>query len=197
MSSKLIFATGNPHKVAEVRSVLGSVMEILTPEDAGLGTPDLPETSDTLEGNAREKAEALYALCHTDCFAEDTGLEVEALDGAPGTNTARYAGLTCTPEDNIAKLLSELVPHRNRRARFRAVVVLIRDGLAHCFDGSVQGTISDRPRGTGGFGYDPVFIPDGYTKTFAELPSDVKNGISHRVRAVRKMLEFLRREDQT
>lgn len=191
MHRRLIFATGNPHKIAEVRQIAGPQFDLLSPAEAGLGSPELPETSDTLQGNAIEKAAALYQLSASDCFSEDTGLEVAALGGAPGVYTARYAGPECTPEDNIRKLLDELSGHTNRKAQFRTVIALIIGGETVTFEGIVKGEIANAASGTGGFGYDPVFIPEGHTHTFAELPATIKNTLSHRARAIRKMLSFL------
>jgi XTP/dITP diphosphohydrolase len=191
MGPSLIFATSNRHKVVEVRQIAGPGLTILTPAESGLSILDFPETSETFEGNARQKAEALFEICQRNCFAEDTGLEVDALDGAPGIYTARYAGLHRSAEDNITKLLAALEGADNRAAQFRTVIVLFWEGQVMVFEGIVRGTIAMQRVGDGGFGYDPVFIPEGYTKTFAELPETVKNKLSHRGRAVSEMLRFL------
>jgi XTP/dITP diphosphohydrolase len=190
MSNKLVFASGNPHKLAEIAEVAGADFKILSPAEAGIHLIEPEESEATLEGNALLKATAFYDQTGMDCFAEDTGLEVQALDGAPGVHTARYAGPENDASKNIAKLLDALDGKDNRRARFRAIAALIIDGIAYTFEGIVEGSIALSPCGTGGFGYDPVFIPEGFEKTFAELPTETKNALSHRAKAVRKMLEF-------
>ena len=191
---KLVFATNNPHKLEEVRAILGSDVEVLSLRDIGC-TADIPETADTLEGNALLKARFVASRYGVDCFADDTGLEVAALDGAPGVYSARFAGPGCTPADNVRKLLGLMQDAGNRSARFRTVVALIRGGKEYCFEGMVGGTIARTPAGCGGFGYDPVFVPEGYDRTFAELPPAEKNRISHRARAVAKLADFLRGEE--
>lgn len=191
---KLVFATNNPHKLEEVRAILGSDVEVLSLRDIGC-TADIPETADTLEGNALLKARFVASRYGVDCFADDTGLEVAALDGAPGVYSARFAGPGCTPADNVRKLLGLMQDAGDRSARFRTVVALIRGGKEYCFEGMVGGTIARTPAGCGGFGYDPVFVPEGYDRTFAELPPAEKNRISHRARAVAKLADFLRGEE--
>jgi XTP/dITP diphosphohydrolase len=191
MKHTLIFSTGNAHKVSEVRQIAGDDLTILTPAEAGLASSHFPETSDTLEGNARQKARALYDICQCDCLAEDTGLEVDALGGAPGVISARYAGPQRNAEDNINKLLSELADSENRTAQFRTIIALWWEQQEYIFEGIVKGTIAIEPFGRGGFGYDPVFIPDGHTQTFAELSDSIKNTLSHRADAITKMLLFL------
>jgi len=191
MQYKLIFATGNLHKVSEVRQLAGPHLQILTPAEVGINASDFPETSDTLQGNAIEKVNALYETCRQDCFAEDTGLEVEALDGAPGVYTARYAGPGCSPQDNIEKLLAALLDQDNRAARFRTVIALRWMDNLHLFEGLVDGRIAMQSKGTGGFGYDPIFIPEGHSMSFAELPSEIKNSLSHRSHAVMQMRTFI------
>lgn len=191
---KLVFATNNPHKLEEVRAILGSDVEVLSLRDIGCAA-DIPETADTLEGNALLKARFVASRYGVDCFADDTGLEVAALDGAPGVYSARFAGLGCTPADNVRKLLGLMQEAGDRSARFRTVVALIRGGKEYCFEGMVGGTIARTPAGCGGFGYDPVFVPEGYDRTFAELPPAEKNRISHRARAVAKLADFLRGEE--
>lgn len=191
---KLVFATNNPHKLEEVRAILGSDVEVLSLRDIGC-TADIPETADTLEGNALLKARFVASRYGVDCFADDTGLEVAALDGAPGVYSARFAGPGCTPADNVRKLLGLMQEAGDRSARFRTVVALIRGGKEYCFEGMVGGTIARTPAGCGGFGYDPVFVPEGYDRTFAELPPAEKNRISHRARAVAKLADFLRGEE--
>lgn len=190
---KLVFATGNSNKVKEVNQLLNQSLQVLSLKDIGF-TTELPETSGTIEGNALQKARALYAVLKEDCFSEDTGLEVEALDGAPGVNSARYAGPSKSSEANMRLLLSKLKNQSNRRARFRTVVALILHGEEHLFEGIVEGTIIDTPRGNGGFGYDPVFTPLGFDKTFAEMNSKEKNAISHRGQAIGKLVSFLKNQ---
>ncbi|MBO7606371.1 MAG: non-canonical purine NTP diphosphatase [Paludibacteraceae bacterium] len=187
---QLVFATNNPHKVDEVRNKLSGLFEIRTLSEIGC-VEDIPETSDTLQGNAAQKSHYLHDRFHCDCFADDTGLEVEALNGAPGVYSARYAGPGKDSEANIDKLLSELEGKENRRARFRTVISLILNGQEHFFEGIVTGTILTERHGSNGFGYDPVFQPDGYDRSFAELSMDEKNKISHRGRATEKLIEFL------
>lgn len=192
MRRKLVFATNNAHKLDEIRAILGDEIEIVSLADIGCHT-DIPETADTLEGNALQKARYVYEHYHCDCFADDTGLEVEALDGAPGVHTARYAYPDRhDPEANTRKLLDALKEKSSRRAQFRTVIALILNGEEHLFDGRVEGSIATEKRGTEGFGYDPVFIPEDRGKTFAELGVEAKNRISHRARAVARLCEFLR-----
>ena len=187
---KLIFATNNAHKVAEVQAVLGDGYELVTPRQMGI-TEDIPETASTLEGNARQKARYLYERTGLDCFADDTGLEVEALGGAPGVRSARYAGDEHDFDANNALLLKNLEGESNRKARFRTVIALILGGEEYLFEGIVEGTIIDHMTGSEGFGYDPMFVPEGDTRTFAEMSAEEKNAISHRGRAVAKLVEFL------
>lgn len=192
MRRKLVFATNNAHKLDEIRAILGDEIEIVSLADIGCHT-DIPETADTLEGNALQKARYVYEHYHCDCFADDTGLEVEALDGAPGVHTARYAYPDRhDPKANTRKLLDALKEKSSRRAQFRTVIALILNGEEHLFDGRVEGSIATEKRGTEGFGYDPVFIPEDSGKTFAELGVEAKNRISHRARAVARLCEFLR-----
>lgn len=187
---KLLFATNNAHKLAEVQAVLGDAYTLLTPRDCGI-TEEIPETQPTLEGNASQKAHYLFDRTETDCFADDTGLEVEALDGAPGVHSARYATDGHDFAANNRLLLRNLEGQQNRRARFRTVVCLLLDGEEHLFEGVVEGRIIASETGHEGFGYDPLFIPDGFDKTFAQMSPDEKNAVSHRARAVRKLVEFL------
>ena len=187
----LVFATHNLHKLREVRDMLPTgEMELVELTDLGQTAP-LPETADTLQGNALQKARFVKAHYGYDCFADDTGLEVEALGGAPGVYSARYAGEDCDSAANVRKLLAALADAPNRRARFRTVIALVMDGREHLFEGVVTGRIATEGHGAGGFGYDPVFVPDGYDRSFAELSADEKNAISHRGRAVRQLVEFL------
>lgn len=188
---KLVFATNNAHKLEEIRAILGDKVEILSLNDIDCHA-DIPETADTLQGNAALKAQYIYENYGLDCFADDTGLEVEALNGAPGIYSARYAGGEGhDSEANMKKLLSEMQDKDNRKARFRTVICLIEDGKEHFFEGIVNGSIIRERKGGSGFGYDPVFMPDGYSETFAEMGNDEKNKISHRARAVQKLCEYL------
>ena len=186
----LVFATNNLHKLEEVRDILGGSFRIASLKEIGC-TDDIPETADTLEGNALQKARYVKDKFGYDCFADDTGLEVEALGGAPGVFSARYAGPGHDSEANMRKLLKELEGKMNRQAQFRTVVALILEGREYTFEGIVRGTILTERRGTAGFGYDPVFVPEGYAETFAEMGSEEKNRISPRARAVQKLADFL------
>ena len=190
MSRKLVFATHNAHKVDEVRAILPASVELVGP--AALGCHDeIPETGETLRDNALQKVQYIHDRFGVDCFADDTGLEVEALDGAPGVYSARYAGEPADFAKNRTKLLAALTGISNRRAQFRTVVSLILNGETHFFEGIVTGRIIAEERGVGGFGYDSLFVPDGYDKTFAELPAATKNSISHRARAMAQLTDFL------
>ena len=200
---KIVFATNNQHKLSEIRQILGSRVEVLSLKDIGCDV-DIPETGTTIEANALIKAQYVYDHYHIDCFADDTGLEVEALNGAPGVYSARYAAVgyaatTSQPLDhdseaNMTRLLRELGENNNRRARFRTVIALIQQGEVHEFEGIVNGQIIRERRGGEGFGYDPIFQPDGYDQTFAELGIEIKNQISHRARATAKLAEYLLKE---
>ena len=190
----IVFATHNRHKSEEACQILGPRWTLHNLHDLGQ-TEEIPETADTLKGNALQKAQYVYDKYHLSCFADDTGLEVEALNGAPGVYSARYAGEHCSFADNVNKLLHEMQGKTNRRACFKTVVALILDGEAHFFEGRVDGTIIESPRGGEGFGYDPVFVPDGFTETFAEMSAEQKNKISHRGRAMAKLIEFLQTID--
>ena len=210
---KIVFATNNKHKLSEIRAILGDAFEVVSLADIGCHE-DIPETGQTLEENALMKAEYIYDKYHLSCFADDTGLEVEALNGAPGVYSARYAAMEATvpagspagishdSEANMARLLRELANNNNRKARFRTVIAFIEKKdvcpcgctsikVVHKFEGIVNGEITREKSGAEGFGYDPIFRPDGYDKTFAELGADIKNQISHRARAVAKLAEFL------
>ena len=189
--NKMVVATNNAHKLKEIAAILGQEIELLSLKDIQCYA-DIPETSDTLEGNARQKAMYIYENSGMDCFADDTGLEVESLGGAPGVFSARYAGDGHDSEANMQKLLKELAGKENRKAQFRTVICLIRNGKEHLFEGIVKGEIIQEKRGGAGFGYDPIFVPEGYDLTFAELGDDVKNTISHRARAVEKLCQFLK-----
>jgi len=190
MQPQLIFATNNPHKLREVQEIIGTTFTILSLKDLNI-QEDIPETSDTLEGNARQKAQYIYAKTGKDCFADDTGLFIDSLDGRPGVYSARYAGEGCTFEDNIQKVLQEMAQTENRKASFRCVVCLILNGQEHLFEGHIDGTILTEKHGTEGFGYDPIFLPTGQDQTFSQMPSYLKNGLSHRARAIHKMQRFL------
>lgn len=190
MIRKLVFATNNMHKLEEVSKIVGDNLEIVSLNDINCHD-DIPETADTLEGNALLKARYIKEHYGLDCFADDTGLEVEALDNAPGVYSARYAGPGHDAEANMRKLLRELEGIENRRARFRTVIALLFNDKEYVFDGVINGIITPDKRGDSGFGYDPVFLPDNFTETFAELGDDIKNKISHRALAVHKLAEFL------
>ena len=186
---EIIFATHNLHKTEEVRAILGPNYQIRNlPE---LGCPDIPETADTLKGNALQKAQYVVDHYHVNCFADDTGLEVEALDGRPGVYSARYAGEGCTYQDNVRKMLNEMRGMTNRKACFKTVIALILNGEQYFFEGRVDGQILTEQRGTDGFGYDPIFLPDGFDQTFAEMDAAAKNAISHRGRAMQQLKMFL------
>jgi XTP/dITP diphosphohydrolase len=189
LSDNLVFATNNAHKLDEVRSILGSRFTVKSLKEIGCEA-DIPETADTLEGNALMKARFLYEKYGVDCFADDTGLEVTALGGAPGVHTARYAG-NHDSEANMKKLLNELDKKSDRSAQFRTVIALIIEGKEFLFEGIVKGTIAKEKAGDGGFGYDPIFIPDGFTQTFSQMGNDSKNHISHRALAVEKLYNYL------
>ena len=208
---KIVFATNNEHKLSEIRAILGPSFDVVSLADIGCHE-DIPETGQTLEENALMKAEYVYNKYHSSCFADDTGLEVEALNGAPGVYSARYAaivpagepaGPSHDSEANMARLLRELANNNNRKARFRTVIALIEKKdvcpcgctsikVVHKFEGIVNGEITREKSGAEGFGYDPIFRPDGYDKTFAELGLDIKNQISHRARATQKLAEYLK-----
>lgn len=193
MRKKFVFATNNSHKLEEVTAILGEKVELLSMKDIKCDT-DIPETADTLEGNALLKARYIFDNYHLDCFADDTGLEVETLNGAPGVYSARYAGGEGhDAQANMLKLLHELDGKENRKAQFRTAISLILDGKEYLFEGVIKGEIIKEKRGDSGFGYDPVFMPEGYDRTFAELGNDIKNQISHRALAVQKLCEFLQR----
>lgn len=197
---KLLFATANKNKLREAAEILGDMVQVISPSELNINA-DVEETGETLQDNSILKARTLYDLSGLDCFADDTGLEVEVLNGAPGVLTARYAA--CFPggslphdsEANMNRLLEELSEYstpESRRARFRTVITLIYEGRQYCFEGIVSGTIAQGKAGNGGFGYDPIFIPDGFGgRTMAEISEDEKNAISHRGRALRAMAEFL------
>ena len=190
MKKKFVFATNNAHKLEEVTAILGNKIELLSMKDINCHA-DIPETADTLEGNALLKARYIFENYQLDCFADDTGLEVEALNGAPGVYSARYAGDAHNSEANMKKLLQDMEGIENRKAQFRTVFALIINGKEHLFEGIVKGEITKHRHGTSGFGYDPVFIPEGYTHTYAEMGNELKNKISHRALATNKLCNFL------
>lgn len=189
MSSYCI-ASNNKHKIEEMSAIMGSSFSFLSLEDIGC-SEELPETQNTLEGNALQKARFVFDRYKIPCFADDTGLEVEALHGEPGVYSARYAGPTRDAEANMNLLLNKLEGKSNRHARFRTVIALIDNRGEHLFEGIVEGTITHEKRGSGGFGYDPIFQPKGYTQTFGEMPLSEKNQISHRAKAVEKLCAYL------
>lgn len=190
---EIIFATGNRHKLEEAQQILGDKYTLKTPADFGI-TEEIPETADTIEGNALQKVQYIWDKVHMPCFADDTGLFVDALDGAPGVRSARYAGEDKKAEDNVKKLLQEMDGRTDRSARFRCIVALMMDGQPKMFEGKVEGVITTKPSGNGGFGYDPVFAPEKYgnERTFSELTAQEKNEISHRGEAMRLLAEYLK-----
>ena len=194
MKKKFVFATNNAHKLEEVTAILGDKIELLSMKDIHCSA-DIPETADTLEGNALLKARYIFENYHLDCFADDTGLEVESLGGAPGVHSARYAdGQGHDSQANMNKLLKEMEEKNDRKAQFRTIISLIEKGEERQFEGIVKGQITREKRGESGFVYDPIFQPDGYETTFAELGSDIKNRISHRARAVAALCDYLTKE---
>ena len=188
---KLVFATNNRHKLQEVRDIVGDRVEVLSLADIGC-YDDIPETADTLQGNALIKARHIYEKYGFDCFADDTGLEVEALDGAPGVYSARYAGEECDSEANMRKLLENLTGKTDRNAQFRTVIALIINGEEMLFNGIVKGSIATEKKGDSGFGYDPVFVPEGHSASFAQMSSEMKNSMSHRFRATQQLSDYLK-----
>ena len=188
---KLVFATNNRHKLQEVRDIVGDRVEVLSLADIGC-YDDIPETADTLQGNALIKARHIYEKYGFDCFADDTGLEVEALDGAPGVYSARYAGEECDSEANMRKLLENLTGKTNRNAQFRTVIALIINGEEMLFNGIVKGVIATEKNGDSGFGYDPIFVPEGHSASFAQMSSEMKNSMSHRFRATQQLSDYLK-----
>ncbi|MDR0746256.1 MAG: non-canonical purine NTP diphosphatase [Mediterranea sp.] len=190
MKQKIVFATNNLYKLKEVSQILGDKIEVLSLKDLHCDV-DIPETADTLEGNALLKAQYINKNYGLDAFADDTGLEIEALNNEPGIYSARYAGEGKSDQANMLKVLRKLEGVGNRNARFRTVIALIMDCKTHLFEGVIKGTIIGEKRGEAGFGYDPIFVPEGYDKTFAELGNDIKNDISHRAKAVKELSDFL------
>jgi XTP/dITP diphosphohydrolase len=188
---RLVFATGNRHKLHEIQQVIGSRIHLHGLADIGF-TGEIPEEQDTLEGNAAQKALYIFDRYGTDCFADDTGLEIEALGGEPGVYSARYAGEACSFEDNMNKVLAAMSGIENRKARFRTVIALVEQGKVTAFEGEIRGLITREKHGEKGFGYDPIFLPEGHDRTFAEMELAEKNRISHRALAVIKLVEYLR-----
>ncbi len=188
---KLVFATSNQNKANEIQSLIPNVLQILSLLDIQC-TEEIPETQSTIEGNASQKAFYVYEKYHQNCFADDTGLEVESLNGKPGVLSARYAGESRDANENMDKVLQELSLKENRKARFKTVISLVISGKEHQFEGVVDGVILSEKRGDSGFGYDPIFLPDGYDLSFAEMDLSTKNKISHRAKAVNKLVEYLR-----
>lgn len=193
MIKQIVFATNNAHKLSEVQAVLGDRFRLVTLAECGIAE-EIPEDAPTLEGNALQKARYVHERTGADCFADDTGLEVDALDGAPGVHSARYATDGHDFAANNRLLLRNLAGAADRSAHFRTVIALILDGREYMFEGRVDGRIAESEAGCGGFGYDPLFVPEGFDKTFAEMGADEKNAISHRGRAVRRLVEFLQKE---
>ena len=187
---KLVFATNNKNKIKEIKQLLNNSLELLSLEDISC-LEDIPETADTIEGNAIQKAQYVYEKYGYNCFADDTGLEIQALNGEPGVYSARYAGEQKDPEKNMNKVLEKLENVSNRNARFKTVIALIIDGEISCFEGVVDGKITKEKSGSEGFGYDPIFMPNGYNKTYSEMSLDVKNTMSHRAIATLKLIEYL------
>jgi XTP/dITP diphosphohydrolase len=188
----LLFATNNQHKLREIQEIMGRQFRILSLKDVNLDI-EIPEDQATIEGNAVQKARFIHERTGLNCFADDTGFEIDALEGRPGVYSARYAGEGCSFDNNIDKILQELSGIQNRKACFRCVICLIMEGKEHLFEGRIDGVIIPERRGKDGFGYDPVFLPDGHTQTFAEMPAYLKNGISHRGRAAEKMRKAIKK----
>lgn len=187
---KIVFATNNKHKLDEIRHITKGKIEVLSLSDIDCHD-DIPETGVTFEENALLKAQYIKSKYGLDCFADDSGLEVDALDGKPGVYTSRFAGEYATSDENMDKLIHDLEDKNNRTARFRTVIALIENGIHHFFDGAIEGNIAEDRKGEGGFGYDPIFVPNGYSETFAELGVDIKNQISHRAIATKLLVDFL------
>ena len=187
---KLCFATNNKNKLEEIQALLGDQFSLVTLKEIGCDE-DIPETRDTIEGNSLQKAEYIWENYQTDCFADDTGLEVTALNGEPGVLSARYAGPQRDANDNMDLLMKNLAPHKNHEARFKTVITLVQNGKYHQFEGTVEGSVIFEKKGTNGFGYDPIFVPNGLDKTFAQMTMEEKSKLSHRSRAFTKLVDFL------
>ena len=189
---QIVFATNNKNKLREIREIMNDLYEVLSLDDIGCHE-EIVEDAETIEDNAKIKADFVTNKYHVDCFADDTGLEVEALNGAPGVYSARYAGEHCSYQDNVNKMLNAMKGKTNRKAAFRTVIALNLDGKSYTFEGRCDGQIVESQRGTDGFGYDPIFMPDGFNQTFAEMSHEEKNAISHRGRATKKLIAFLKK----
>ena len=192
---KLIFASNNKRKLEEISQIAGSAISIVSLKDIGC-TDEIPETQPTIEGNALQKARYIFDKYKVNCFADDTGLEIEALNGDPGVYSARFAGVGCSFDDNMNKTLLLMKGKINRKAKFRTVIALIINGQEYTFDGYVNGVILEEKHGDKGFGYDAIFMPDGYSQSFADMSAEIKNSLSHRSMAARNMLEYLKRNPQ-
>ena len=190
---QIVFATNNKNKLRELREIMDGLYEVLSLDDIGCHE-EIVEDADTIQGNAKIKADFVTSHYHVDCFADDTGLEVEALGGAPGVYSARYAGEHCSYQDNVKKLLAAMKGVENRKAAFRTYIALNLDGKSYGFEGRCDGRITEEQHGTDGFGYDPIFLPDGSSQTFAEMSHEAKNAISHRGRATQKLIAFLKNQ---
>lgn len=191
--SDILIATNNKHKIEEIEPLLPDGINLITLRDLQFDQ-DIPETGKTLVENALQKARFIHERFNVNCFADDTGLEIDALDGRPGVYSARYAGPQCSPKDNVEKVLEEMVGVINRKARFITVIALIYNNKEYLFEGKVEGEMLTSIHGAGGFGYDPIFLPEGQYMSFAEMPLEMKNKISHRALAVTKLVEFLKRD---
>lgn len=187
---EIVFATNNKHKLEEIRHIFDGRIKILSLSDIGF-SGDIPETGTTIQENAIQKMMYIVDRYNIDCFADDTGLEVDALDGAPGVYSARYAGVGCSYNDNVVKLLNAMKGKENRSAMFKTMIALFLDKKMHLFEGKIEGQIIETVHGDGGFGYDPIFLPEGYNQTFAEMDASLKNKISHRAIATQKLIRFL------
>ena len=192
---KLVFASNNKHKLEEISHIAGATFTIVSLHDIGC-TDEIPETQPTIEGNALQKARYIFDKYAVNCFADDTGLEIDALNGEPGVYSARFAGVGCSFDDNMDKTLSLMKGITNRKAKFRTVIALLIDGKEYSFDGYVNGVILEEKRGEKGFGYDAIFMPDGYNQSFAEMSSEIKNSLSHRSMAARNMMVYLKNNPQ-
>jgi XTP/dITP diphosphohydrolase len=192
---KLVFASNNKHKLEEISYIAGSSFQIVSLSDIAC-TDEIPETQPTIEGNALQKARYIFNKYKLNCFADDTGLEIEALNGDPGVYSARFAGEGCSFDDNMDKTLLLLKGKTNRKAKFRTVIALIIDGNEYSFDGYVNGVMLEKKQGEKGFGYDAIFMPEGYTESFAQMSSEIKNKLSHRSMAARNMMEFIKNNPQ-
>lgn len=192
--NRILFVTNNQNKLHEAQGIVGNQFSVISLNSIGF-EGEIPEDYDTLEENASQKAWFVYKTTPISCFADDTGLEVDDLNGMPGVHSARYAGSGKTDKDNVIKLLKALKGNVNRKAQFRTIVSLIIEGKEWQFEGIIRGTITDEPHGSGGFGYDPIFVPQGYSQTFAELDFEIKNKISHRALALSRMAEFLHKQN--